>query len=79
MATKCTKWPQNVQNGHKMYKMATKCTKWPQNRPNGHKIYQPLPLQIPPKFTQIRLFVLKICHLATLDVAFWFVIITISA
>jgi hypothetical protein len=36
-------------------------TKWPYNRPNGHKIYQPLP-----KFTQIRIFVLKINHLATL-------------
>jgi hypothetical protein len=34
-------------------------------RPNGHKIYQPLPLQVPPKFTQIMIFGLKICHLAT--------------
>jgi hypothetical protein len=30
------------------------------------KIYQPLPLQDPPKFTQILIFGLKIYHLATL-------------
>jgi hypothetical protein len=53
----------NIPNSHKN-------TKWPQtnsrtyNRPNGHMIYQPLPLQDPPKFTQIL--GLKICHLATL-------------
>jgi hypothetical protein len=41
MATKCTKWPQNVPNGHKMFQMATKCSKWPQNVPNGHKMYIP--------------------------------------
>jgi hypothetical protein len=35
-------------------------------RPNGHKIYQHLPLLDPPKFTQIWIFCLKICHLATL-------------
>jgi hypothetical protein len=26
---------------------------WPQNRPNGNKIYPRIPLQDPPKFTQI--------------------------
>jgi hypothetical protein len=31
-----------------------KYTKWPQNRPNGHKIDHHLPLQYPPKFTQIE-------------------------
>jgi hypothetical protein len=36
-----------------------------ENRTNGHKMYQQLPLQDPPKFTQIRLFGLKIYHLAT--------------
>jgi hypothetical protein len=36
------------------------------NRPNGYKINQNHLLQVPPKFTQIRNFGLKICHLATL-------------
>jgi hypothetical protein len=36
------------------------------NRPNGHKIYKNLPLQVPPKFTHISTFGLKICNLATL-------------
>jgi hypothetical protein len=34
--------------------------------PNGYKIYQHLPLQDPPKFTQIGIFGLKIYHLAIL-------------
>jgi hypothetical protein len=38
----------------------------PQNIPNGHLIYQHFPLKDPPKFTQIGIFGLKICHLATL-------------
>jgi hypothetical protein len=42
-----------------------KYTKWSKNKSNGNKIYQPLP-QVPPKFTQIRIFGLKKCHLATL-------------
>jgi hypothetical protein len=46
--------------------MATKYTKWQQNIPNNHKIYKHLPLQDPPKFTQIGIFSLKIGHLATL-------------
>jgi hypothetical protein len=46
--------------------MATKYTKWPQSRPNGRKIFQHLPLQDPPKFTQIGIFGLKTNHLATL-------------
>jgi hypothetical protein len=37
----------------------------PQYIPNGRKIDQHLQLQVPPKFTQISIFVLKICHLAT--------------
>jgi hypothetical protein len=52
--TKYTKWTQN------MY------TKWTEHLPNGHKIYQHLPLQDPPKFTQIGILGLKIYHLATL-------------
>jgi hypothetical protein len=50
----------------KIYKITIKNTKWPQNRPNSHKIYQHLPLRVPPKFTQIKIFGLKICHLETL-------------
>jgi hypothetical protein len=34
----------------KMYHIANKL-------PNGHKIYQPFPIQGPPKFTQIGIFV----------------------
>jgi hypothetical protein len=34
--------------------------------PNGHKIYEHLPLQDPSKLAQIRIFGLKIYHLATL-------------
>jgi hypothetical protein len=40
--------------------MTIKYTKWTQNRPNGHKIYKYLPLQVPTKFIQIRVFGLKI-------------------
>jgi hypothetical protein len=55
MATKYTKWSQNIPNGYikvarfvlvqytktgKIYQMATNYTKWPQNMPNGHKIYE---------------------------------------
>jgi hypothetical protein len=36
------------------------------NIPNDHKICQHLPLQCPPKFTQIGIFGLKIYRLATL-------------
>jgi hypothetical protein len=43
--------------------MAIKCQ---ENWPNGHKIYRHLPLQDPPKFTQIGVWGLKIYHLATL-------------
>jgi hypothetical protein len=57
----------NVPNNYKMYQIAIKYTKWLQNLPNGRKIYQNHPSQDPPKFTQIWIFGLKICHLATLD------------
>jgi hypothetical protein len=43
----CTKWPQSIPNGHKVYQMATKYTKWPQSIPNGHKVYQ-----MPRKYTK---------------------------
>jgi hypothetical protein len=49
MATKYTKWPQNIPNGHKIYQMATKYTKWPQNVPTSSNAD-------PPKFTQIGIF-----------------------
>jgi hypothetical protein len=67
MATKYTKWPQNIPNGHKIYQMATKYTKCPNDRPKGHKMHTHVPFQDPPKFTQFRIFGLKICHLATLS------------
>jgi hypothetical protein len=62
------------QKGKKIYQMTIKYTEWPQNIPNSRKIdkmainvlYQHLPLQDPPKFTQIGIFGLKKCHLATL-------------
>jgi hypothetical protein len=66
MATKYTKWPQNIPNSHKIYQMATTFTKWPYFIPNGHKIYQHFPHKDPLKFTQIVIFGLKIYHLATL-------------
>jgi hypothetical protein len=53
---------QNTQNE----RMVVKYPQWKQKRPNDQKIYQHLPLQDPPKFTQIRISALKICHLATL-------------
>jgi hypothetical protein len=49
----------NIPNNHKY-------TKWLQNMQTGRKIYQHLTLQDPPKFTQMVIFGLKICHLATL-------------
>jgi hypothetical protein len=57
-----TKTGENIPNNHKIYQKATKYTKWP----NCHEIYQLLPLQDPPKFTQIGIFGLKIGYLATL-------------
>jgi hypothetical protein len=70
---KCTKRPQNIPKWHKIYqkaikytKSAIKYTKRPENWPNDHKIYQHLPLQDPPRFTQIGIFALKISHLAKL-------------
>jgi hypothetical protein len=47
--------------------MDIKYIKWPYNTPNAHKIYRHLLLQYLPKFTQIAIFGLKTCHLATLD------------
>jgi hypothetical protein len=51
--------------------MYIKYTKLLQNEPNVHKIYQNLSLQDPPKMTQIWIFGLKICHLATLNCSFF--------
>jgi hypothetical protein len=52
---------------YQIYRITIKYNTLVQNIPNGHKIYQNLPMQDTPKFTQIGLFGLKICHLATLD------------
>jgi hypothetical protein len=46
--------------------MTMKYTKWSQNIANGRKMYQHFPLQDPSKFTQIGIFGLKMCHLATM-------------
>jgi hypothetical protein len=52
--------------------MSIKYNKRPKNGPSVHKIYQHLPLQDPPKFTQIWIFGLKTNHLATLlQSVFW--------
>jgi hypothetical protein len=58
---KCTKWAQNVPNGHINIPNVRKI-----HIPNGHKIYQHFPIEGPPKFTQIGILGLKINHLATL-------------
>jgi hypothetical protein len=58
----------NVPKRGKIYQMTTKCTKclyeiytkWTSNITNGHKIYQHFPFQSPPKYTQTRIFGLKI-------------------
>jgi hypothetical protein len=53
----------------KIYQISTNCpqniTKDRKMDQSVHKIYQHLPLQDPPKFTQIGIFGMKICHLAT--------------
>jgi hypothetical protein len=57
------------------YQIAIKYTKWSQNIPTRRNIDEMainytnifLPLQAPSKFTQIWIFGLKICHLATLS------------
>jgi hypothetical protein len=46
----------NIPNNRKIYQITTKYTKRHKNRTNVHKIYQHLPLQVPPKFTQIGIF-----------------------
>jgi hypothetical protein len=51
-----------VPNDHKLYQMAIMYI----DTPNSHKIYILFPLQVPPKYTQIGIFGMKINHLATL-------------
>jgi hypothetical protein len=51
-----------IPQGHKIYQMARKLTEWSKNTYTN--IY--IPLQDPPKFTQIGIFGLKMHHLATL-------------
>jgi hypothetical protein len=58
-----TKAGKNIPNDHKIHQTAIKYFIRPKTWPNGHKICQELPLQDPPKFTQIGL---KTNHLATL-------------
>jgi hypothetical protein len=65
MAIKYTKWTKNKQNEQKNTKWTKnkqneqKNTKWTKNKPNEQKIYQHCP-----KFIQIRILGLNICHLA---------------
>jgi hypothetical protein len=54
------------QKDHKIYQMTIKYTKLLLHRSNGHELNQIDPFTDPPKFTQIGIFCLKICHLATL-------------
>jgi hypothetical protein len=56
----------NQPNCHKIYRMTIKNTKFAVKLPNGHEIHQHLPLQDPPKFTQMWIFGLIKYHLATL-------------
>jgi hypothetical protein len=56
----------NIPIYHKIYQMSIKYTKRLLNGPNVHQICQRLPLQGPPKITQIWIFGLKIYHLETL-------------
>jgi hypothetical protein len=59
-----TKTGKNRQN---YPKITQKYNKWPKDIPNVHKIRQNLTLQGSPKCNQIPIFVLKINHLATLN------------
>jgi hypothetical protein len=61
-----TKTGKNIPNYYKLYQMSIKYNKRPLNWPSVHKIYQQLPLQDPPRFTQIWIFGLKTNHLAAL-------------
>jgi hypothetical protein len=45
--------------------MTLKYTQWTQYTPHGNKIYHQPPLQDPPKFTQIGIFVCKSGNLAS--------------
>jgi hypothetical protein len=66
----------NIPKRGKIYQRTSNYTKWPYIASNGQKLliqngrkkYQHFPFQGPPKYTQIRIFGLKINHLATLRV-----------
>jgi hypothetical protein len=58
---------ENIPKSHKIYQGAIKYIKRHENWPNSHKVYQHLPLQDPPKFTQIGIFGLNVNRLATLS------------
>jgi hypothetical protein len=63
-----TKTRKNIPNYHELYQMSikyNKTIKWTVK--SVLKIDHHLPLQDPPKFTQIWIFGLKTNHLATLD------------
>jgi hypothetical protein len=54
-----TKTWKNIPNYRELYQMSIKYNKRPQNGPSVQKIYQHLPVQDPPKFTQIWILVWK--------------------
>jgi hypothetical protein len=59
---KNTQTGENIPNYHELYKMSIKYNNRPKNGQVSIKYrYQHLPLQVPPKFTQIGIFGLKIC------------------
>jgi hypothetical protein len=55
-----TKTGQNTPNDHKMIQLAIKYPNQPLNISNGHKVYQNVQFQGPPKYTQNRIFGMKI-------------------
>jgi hypothetical protein len=57
---------ENIPNYHELYQMSIKYNKRPYNGQRVNRICHHLPLQDPPKFTQIWIFGLKTNHLATL-------------
>jgi hypothetical protein len=67
MATKYTKWPQNIPNGHKIYQMATKYTKWHKIGQMAIKYTNTFNTKTLQNLPKSGFFGLKLSHLATLD------------
>jgi hypothetical protein len=56
----------NIPKREEIYQITTNMHQMTVKQTNLNKIFQHLLFQDPPKFTQIGIFCLKICHLATL-------------